>query len=61
VADKDQDQEQDHEKPATYRAARQKSNPLGKLRYLWNCSNFFPPNLQRLQRTETSYSTGVHW
>ena len=27
-----------------------KSNPLGKIRYLWNCSKFFSPNLQYLQR-----------
>ena len=23
-----------------YRARQKKSNPLGKIRYLWNCSNF---------------------
>jgi len=24
-----------------YRERQKKSNPLGKIRYLWNCSNFF--------------------
>ena len=33
-----------------------KSNPLGKIRYLWNCSRFFPPSLQRLQmRIQATY------
>jgi len=33
-----------------YRARQKKSNPLGKIRYLRNCRNFFSPNLQSLQR-----------
>ena len=39
-----------------YTGRAKKSNPLGKILYLWNCSRFFSPNLQRLQaRIQATY------
>jgi len=33
-----------------------KSNPLGNILYLWNCSRFFSPNLQHLEmRVQATY------